>query len=304
MSLVSDMLELVDLATKDYVTDMIGNIASEAAPAFRSMLILYIIVWGFAMWRNLIQDTWTDGIQRIIKISLIYALVFGGSIYATVFVDILTNGPSELAATLSGVGYASQYEALDELSIQGVEALHNVWNSSTFVGPLVAIILGLIFTGLIAYATFLIVLSKIALAILVGIGPIFILLLFFDVTKKLFESWLQQTINFFLTIVLTVVTLVFITVILNTVLATIPDGSDEVSMGMFFSLAFVFFISTLVLKQVPAIASSLAGGIQISSLGAGSAILRSGRRGPTVRESYRWTREKLKRKNKAEEERR
>ena len=37
---------------------------------------------------------------------------------------------------------------------------------------------------------------KVALAIVLGLGPIFIALLLFDATKKFFEAWLGQALNY------------------------------------------------------------------------------------------------------------
>ena len=50
--------------------------------------------------------------------------------------------------------------------------------------------------GLTGYSTMLIVLSKLAVAILLSVGPIFILLLIFVNTKSLFEGWLRTLLNY------------------------------------------------------------------------------------------------------------
>ena len=57
---------------------------------------------------------------------------------------------------------------------------------------------------LCVYAMFLIALSSIALAVLLALGPLFVALLFFDATKRLFASWIAQLANYALITVLTV----------------------------------------------------------------------------------------------------
>jgi len=51
-----------------------------------------------------------------------------------------------------------------------------------------------IVVGLIAvYTMFLLALSKIALSVLIAMGPIFMALLFFESTKKFFEAWMRNS---------------------------------------------------------------------------------------------------------------
>jgi len=54
------------------------------------------------------------------------------------------------------------------------------------------------------YAMFLLALSKIALSILLALGPLFIALLFFETTKRFFEAWVAQLANYAFVALLTV----------------------------------------------------------------------------------------------------
>ena len=45
---------------------------------------------------------------------------------------------------------------------------------------------------LCVYVMFLIALSHIALAVLLALGPLFIVLLFFETTRRLFSAWIAQ----------------------------------------------------------------------------------------------------------------
>ena len=42
------------------------------------------------------------------------------------------------------------------------------------------------------YTMFLLALSKIALSVLIALGPIFMALLLFETSKRFFESWIAQ----------------------------------------------------------------------------------------------------------------
>ena len=59
-------------------------------------------------------------------------------------------------------------------------------------GAVVWVLIGL----LCVYTMFLIALSSIALAVLLALGPLFIVLLLFDSTRRFFEAWLAQLANY------------------------------------------------------------------------------------------------------------
>src|SRR5438552_8434297 len=59
---------------------------------------------------------------------------------------------------------------------------------------------------LCVYTMFLIALSRVALAILLALGPFFIAMLLFESTKRLFDAWLAQLANYALITVLTIMT--------------------------------------------------------------------------------------------------
>src|SRR6202044_3127739 len=54
------------------------------------------------------------------------------------------------------------------------------------------------------YTIFLLALSRIALSVLLGVGPLFIALLLFETTKRFFESWIAQLANYAFITILTV----------------------------------------------------------------------------------------------------
>jgi type IV secretion system protein VirB6 len=125
----------------------------------------------------------------------------------------------------------------------------------------------LICTG---YAAFLIVLSKVALAVVVAMGPIFICCLMFEGTKKFFEAWLGQALNYALVSGLTVSVIKLLFGMYANVAAGTLTASDgaEFSFASVASLLILSVICFLILMQVQTIASALAGGVSISTMGA------------------------------------
>ena len=89
---------------------------------------------------------------------------------------------------------------------QGIEAARAVWQQA---GPtdLTLVLVGLaVFVGTVLMtgaALVLIILAKLAIAVLLALGPVFIMLYLFGATRGFFEGWIRQLANFALLIVLT-----------------------------------------------------------------------------------------------------
>ena len=122
----------------------------------------------------------------------------------------------------------------------------------------------------VGFVTFLLMLAKLAVAILLGVAPFFILLYLFDSTRSIFEGWLRQTISFALIPVITYSLLLLIISILDTAATTMLAASDS-SLTSLSSLApylLVMVASFLLATQILGIASGIGGGLQLSTLGA------------------------------------
>jgi type IV secretion system protein VirB6 len=149
------------------------------------------------------------------------------------------------------------------------------------------------------YTMFLIGLSKIALAVLLALGPLFIISLFFDTTKRFFEAWIAQLANYAL------ITVLAVAVAALMLSALMKFAADTASLGAGIRIAdavdmlLLAVMVFLVMRQVMPMAAGLASGIALSTYGAVSrtmawalgASARSGSqyaRGLTDTQTTRW----------------
>ena len=103
----------------------------------------------------------------------------------------------------------------------------------------------------------ILLLAKLALALLIALGPIFVACALFSATRRFFFGWLAQAVNYLILFAL-------ILAVLQLVLALVAgqwskiEGGDPVSGGLVFValclLAMIFFL------QTPTIAAGIAGG--------------------------------------------
>jgi Type IV secretory pathway, VirB6 components len=248
-------------------------------PVFRSMLVIYVAWWGIAHIMGLQSDLLRESFFRTFKIAVILTIALNVGVYNDLVRDTLVDGPESLAKIFTGTDSSS----LDTVFDKGIEVGMTAWNEAGLSDMGLYFVAIFIFGATIAvtaYAAFLLLLSQLAISILVGCGPAFICLTIFESTKKYFEAWMGQCMNFFLLYVITFAALsLFMGAYETFVNSMTADGSalDTVAYLVVFSLCFV-----LILRQVPAIASALGGGTQLSTLGGfGGMISRVGGLRPT-----------------------
>ena len=125
------------------------------------------------------------------------------------------------------------------------------------------------------YTIFLLTLSRIALSVLLALGPLFIAMLLFGTTKRFFESWVAQMANYAFIALLTVM----VAALMLTVIGTAADqalaqgGSIQIAHAVRLCLA--AGLTFLVMRQVMPIAAGLASGIALSTFGTLSTPLAS-----------------------------
>jgi type IV secretion system protein VirB6 len=124
---------------------------------------------------------------------------------------------------------------------------------------LVILLVGMPF---LAIAAAYIILAKFALGLLLALGPMFIAAALFPATRKFFEAWTAQCLNYaFLTALFAAAGAIEV----NFALSNLPTGSfaDLLSTAKMAMMGLVFLVVSL---NLPALASALAGGVGISAM--------------------------------------
>ena len=139
---------------------------------------------------------------------------------------------------------------------------------------------------MVLYGAFLYILSLVALAVLLAIGPIFIIALFFEASKPFFEKWIGMLFHYVFVVMLTAAVL---GIILSVVNGYITSANGSVGATTFTSKAFpiviISLVGALILMQVQTKASALSGGVALATMGmfaATSSFLKRGAMGTVM----------------------
>lgn len=269
-----------------FISDNTAIIARILEPAIVTLGVFYVVIWGYLQLVGKIDEPFLIGVRRLLTLALILGVSLQAWLYHEVITDTFFRAPAALAAGMIAarapggpppVGPESvapdTVAIIDEILFDGDEAASllltkaELFNENvTFYFAAGAVYLAVGLTAI--YTMFLLVLSKIALSVLIALGPIFVALLFFESTKRFFEAWVAQLSNYaFLAILGVVVAALMLQIISVAAEAAVAAGSG-IEIAHALKVCIAAGLTFLIMLQVPAVAQGLASGVALSSLNA------------------------------------
>jgi type IV secretion system protein VirB6 len=262
-----------------YIGDNTARLAAVLEPAVVTLATIYVMAWGYLQLTGKIEEPLVAGLKRIAMLAIVFGVALRLWLYNTVIVDTFYHAPAQLAAAVVGAG--DPVATIDSIWSQGGAVAGYLFNRAGFTdlgfclaGAVIWILMG----ALCVYAMFLIALSSIALAVLLALGPLFVVSVLFEGTRRFFSAWIAQLANYGLITILTVmIAALLLKVVQSYATQTAARGSailtvDALNMVLVAALVF------LILRQVMPIASGLAGGLSLSSFGLVSGTVTSSAR--------------------------
>ena len=269
MGLISEIIQKVDSVTLTYTAQSYQAIVARHSTELHLMLVLYIALYGLAVLQGVIPGTTREMAKHILKAFIVYALATNWGLFTTFFYDVFTTGPDKLIGALTnGIKPSEQLGSIFDSGMICAARLFNKAGTFDFgimtMGLLVA--LGTMFmTG---FALFLIILSKLGLAVLLSIAPLFIALALWRGTQGLFQGWVNYLVNFALIPVITYGLLALIILIMEEAVKKIEMAGEAIQMEQVIPYVLIGSIAGFLFAQVNHIASSLGGGIALSTMNA------------------------------------
>jgi type IV secretion system protein VirB6 len=243
-----------------FLNERASSVMAEVSGPLRVALVLYVLLYGFAILRGAIQEPFMDFVVRSIKLAFIYMLATTVAYSTYVTQPLFHVLPDTLTQAISGSGVPDVGSAFDQFFARAAYLAEKIWNKATPVNfaPLILSAVVYIVGALAAAIGFGVVLiAKVALALLVALGPIFVACALFDATRRFFFGWLSQAVNYLVLFALIITVFQLILSLVAQQWGSI-DGSDPMAGGLLFValclLGSIFFL------QTPAIAAGIAGG--------------------------------------------
>lgn len=272
-SFIMDTLTSVDGVIGHYVQTVYLQLAVQYNSTLLLLCTFYILLLGYRFTMHTLSADFSTISRHLIVLCIVYGLITNWSLYYLFVYNLFTNEPGHIAQVM--VNASNQLapsetiaQALNHVYSVGMEAAKKSFSGGiklffcsififafTFVCCLTAL-------GLLIYA-------KLAMAIALALGPIFLPFILWESTRGWFVSWLRKLFNFAL---IPIVTASILSLMLSVMELVLPDlnsqaaqgNPDFFTMGLFGGLSLV---TAFLLKQSLPIASSLSGGFTLAALG-------------------------------------
>lgn len=240
-----------------------SRVIAEVAGPLRLALVLYVLLYGVAILRGAISEPVMDFAARSVKLAIIYLLVTGPAYGDWVTQPLFHALPDTLARAIAGADSGDAGQGFDQFFARAAYLGQKAARETSPMNWVPLVVSGAVFViGALAAALGfgIVTLAKVALALLIALGPIFIACALFESTRRYFFGWLSQAVNYLVLFGLIIAMFQLVLALVGDRWAAI-DGQDPVVGGLIFIalclLGAIFFL------QTPAIAAGIAGGASL-----------------------------------------
>ena len=258
---------------ENFISSGTSNIASWISGPLTAALTLYVVLYGYLVLRGSVQEPILEFAFRAMKLAIIVMLVRNASEYQTYVTNIFFETlPREISQALNS-GTAPSASTFDSLLDKGQKCAKEIWARATWPADIVTGIGGMMAIGAsftVAAIGYIVSLyARLALAIVLAIGPIFVALAMFQSTRRFTESWIGQLANFVILQVLVVAIGSLLISCIDTTFTAVESYTDVMMRPV--ALCAICLAALYVFYQLPGIASALAAGGASLTYGYGAA---------------------------------
>lgn len=255
------------------VAQPIAELTSALMPVITLGLTLQFMAYAFAIMHGQGDMTVTEFFKKAVGVVIIAMIATAGGLYQTEIAQTMLGLPDALTSVVIGdTTVAAQVDKLQQETSVATQNMGNAGDSGwfDFVPDARQIIITLLtfavtvssalVGGIIAVITIVV---KVGMALIVASGPVFIAFLLFEPTRKMFDSWVAQALNFvFLALLAGLIFAVLLQLNLQFVRAMAQwlDGGDVNLMALFAGQLLVAIASIVIMTMLPGMAAGLSSG--------------------------------------------
>lgn len=264
--------------------DVIGKsseIVAWMTPLILTGMTISLMIYGFEVIRGAGgHQYFLDALAKVARPFMVANLALLGGAYSGTVVPFFQSLRTDLAGVFGAKGQNS-YAALDSAMTQAFDGIVNMIpianqqisiTSGNFQGFIIYACMALIGIGMLLYgvvAAFNLIVVDASIAILLGIGPLFVACFAFQLTAKFTDSWLSAMLKYTLTAAIITMVIGMCNMLIQkfgTAISKATEGSDVIGMAAA-TIAGAALLVGLVMKSAT-LAADVAGGVQFSLTGA------------------------------------
>jgi type IV secretion system protein VirB6 len=190
--------DFLDDEIGEFAGNLLGRVVTVAGSAALTLLTLWILVQGYRIATGLSREPLMALVGDALKAVLVIGIATGAAAGGGSTYRILTDGLGDVVTqVVTGDEDGGAYEDIDQalaimqVALQVIDAIDHGGDLITEQRKSRAMwFAGVGLGGPAIIAASMLLLNKVAIALVVGLGPIFILCLLFRATRQLFSKWL------------------------------------------------------------------------------------------------------------------
>ncbi len=268
------------------------TISTAIGPLIKICLTLYVVLYGFALMRGVVKEPLNDAGIRIFKITAVVSLALNFAQYNKTVALFFWNLPENMVQTLTPstvvtfmtsrlpAGATTSTDIAIMLISTLMSAVVEIMHLSLMAGNVggqvdptafaAGLGVGVAGAGISAVVAGTLMVTKISLAVLLAVGPFFVVAILFERTKQYFEGWLTQVLNYVLVIFLLTLTIYLIFPILLITVSSyylIAELAGGLTLQESVELMTLLGIFLAVIRQVPTTVAAIVRGYAVNAPG-------------------------------------
>lgn len=277
MQLFTDMLDKTDEVLNQYAYTSAESLIEWVTPIFTSLMIVWIAVWGYQLLFGRANEPLQDGAFRIIKVGLIMTVGLTIGTYSSLIIDVMTDGPAEIAGVIAGTDPDGVGGVIDSMFSKVITASNAAYDragvmSGDFGMYIVGVLVFLAGGALCLAIALMIIIAKVSTAVLLAIGPLAVALALFPQTQRIFSGWLDLLVNMGFILILGIAVGMLMIDLMSEFAGGAPGDAAAASFTEGMILVLVLGAGFYVLRQVPALANALSPSVEVATNGLNRAI--------------------------------
>ncbi len=270
----SKLFNEIDHATSTYVMDISSKTIVAITPIVSIGLTLGFIIYGWLVIRGAVDMPLAGLVNRCFRVSVITSIALTAGLYQKDIKNLIMETPNELVKALvkNSQSETQLAQLIDKVAGKGFECASKAFEEAAFLDAdgllygLFGILILLATSFLTAVGGAFILLANIAITLLVGLGPFFIISLLWQPTYRFFEQWVAQILSYtILILLLATMSSLLMNIFANYMADFKFDGDQNISYALGGALI-LSIISIVLLFKLSSIASALAKGVTLGHL--------------------------------------
>lgn len=262
MALVEDIIADLDEAVLDVGEKYFTSTANALDPMLTIVTTLLIALVGINMALGAYRMSTRDAWQLVSRIVLVFIFARSWANFGVIY-DALSSGAGSLALSFFQSGAPTPESAMDQFAIQMSDVADGAARSvSSIARGLIAGLLFIILSVLMAAYVLIVGFSKIMIAFLLGVAPIAMIATIFERTKTLFEAWLTSFVGYLL---YPVAAAAVIGAVVSMADAQFMPQDRVEDFSMILGFLCVTFVGIFALLAIPTAASNITGSFNLAN---------------------------------------